>query len=177
MPSRFPVATNEQRTPCATGCPAWLDLFLRASRSLAFEGWHYQEGRCWYCLRLGLTAAIDLHPLGRAYGAEICLGCHSLRVTFCDEDLSDLDWEWLVENPPPGLYTIDCCGSGWPPSNNAVAALRRAIEAGERAEEADWYKQPTLTLVGSDSTDPQRSRSRRAGRGSPAGPCAGTRGG
>jgi hypothetical protein len=129
-------------------CPTWLDLFLRAARMDSFGGWEYVAEVCSRCEN-GEIVRLYLHPLGRAYCADVCLRCHTLRVTFCDEDINGSDWEWLEAYPPPGLYSTECAGdSGWPATNGAVAALRRAIEEGERAEEAGWRAQPNLRLAG-----------------------------
>jgi hypothetical protein len=129
-------------------CPVWLDLFLRAARVFDVNGWLYKPAPCWACGQSGQVVEIYLHPLGRAYSAELCAECHSLRVSFCDEDLMPLDWDTLLAYAPPGLYTVECHGdSGWPATNDAVAGLRRAVEEAERAEAAGWRKQPALTVV------------------------------
>jgi hypothetical protein len=134
--------------PGAKPRPPWLALFLRASHSLSFEGWEYSGTTCWSCDQGGSVVLIYLHPLGRAYSAHVCLGCRALRVTFCDEDLNGIDWDWLLACTPPGLYSVECAGdSDWPPTNDAVAALRRAIEEGERTEAAGWEAQPNLCSV------------------------------
>jgi hypothetical protein len=134
--------------PNETPCPAWLDLFLRASRSLSFEGWGYSPMPCWACDQGGSGVMIYLHPLGRAYSAYLCLGCHALSVSFCDEDHNGINWDDLLAYPPVGLYSVECLGdSGWPASDDAVAALRRAVETGERAKAAGWEGQPNLRLL------------------------------
>lgn len=131
-------------------CPTWLDLFLRAGRMDSFGGWEYAAEPCSRC-ETGELVRLYLHPLGRAYCADVCLGCHRLRVTFCDEDINGIDWEWLEAHPPSGLYSVECSGDfGWCATNDAVAALRRAIEAGEQAEQAGWETQPALRLVHDD---------------------------
>lgn len=141
-PSLRLVEADEKR------CPTWLDLFLRASHSLAVEGWEYSRMTCWACDQGGSVVLIYLHPLARAYSAYLCLGCHALSVSLCDEDLDGIDWDDLLAYPPPGRYSVECVGdSGWPATNHAVAALRRAVEAGERAEAAGWEAQPNLRLV------------------------------
>jgi hypothetical protein len=78
----------------------------------------------------------------------MCVTCHALRVTFCDEDLNGIDWDDLLAYPPPGLYSVQCVGdSEWPVTNDAVASLRRAIDEGERAEAAGWEARSVLQVV------------------------------
>jgi len=105
--------------------------------------------RCWACFEDGPVLLIYLHPIGRAYSAEVCVFCHSLRVAFCDDDLNEFDWDTLLAYPPL-CYHIECRGDAWAATNPAVAALRRAVEQAERSEAADWSAQPLLRVVTGD---------------------------
>lgn len=100
-----------------------------------------------------MSTAIDLHPLGRAFGAELCLGCHSLHMSFCDQEPGDRDWKQFKQDTQPNLYFVDCGGdSGWGSDNGAVLALRRAVVQAERAEQLEWSAKPrSLVLVHNES--------------------------
>ncbi len=130
--------------------PTWLDLFLRAARSPAFESWAWHDECCWTCQEDGVVVRLYVHPLGRAYCADMCLGCHGLRVWFCDGDLSECDWDSLMRYPPRELYGRTCDGNAWRAENPAVAALTRAVEEAERAEHADWRASSGLRVLEPD---------------------------
>jgi hypothetical protein len=128
----------------------WFDLFLRSARSAAFEGWEYRPGPCWCCGLSGLTAAIDLYPLGGAFGAELCFACRSLRVSFSEQQPGELTWPEFKPEAEAGLRFAHCRGgSGGSSGNEAVRALRRAVLQAERAEQAGWkgVEGTVLTLV------------------------------
>jgi hypothetical protein len=134
------------------GCPEWCDLFLRASRSLALEGWYFEPGRCRWCRRAGLLTRIELYPLGRVFDAELCLGCHSLRVSFCDRAPDDLDWMQFKEEVKEQLHCVECASEEqWDSNNSAVIAFRRAVMEAERAEYVGWNPvRQRLTLVSNE---------------------------
>lgn len=135
-------------------CPEWLDLFLRAARSSALDGWYFRPEPCWSCGWSGVVTAIDLYPIAQVFGAELCLGCRALRVSFCDRAPGSLDWadfKQQIEDEDE-LWFVERDGDeGWDSISGAVLALRRAVSEAEQAEHRGWRQAPRhLAPVGTN---------------------------
>jgi hypothetical protein len=139
--------------PRDTACPEWLDLFLRAARSPAMDGWYFTPSPCWSCGPSGWVIAIDLYPIGQVFGAQLCLGCHSLRISICDRVLGGSDWDDIKQDVEHELSFLDCDGDErWDSNSAAVLALRRVVIEAERAEQHGWKRAwRHITLVTSDA--------------------------
>jgi hypothetical protein len=134
--------------------PLRIDLFLRASRSLGFEGWQWIPYECPFCHTPDAVVTLSMYPLGGAFESTVCLVCWSLRVQVPACGPIDAPWEELREYPPPLISLSVAAGHEWTATHPAVRALALGISEAEAAEARHWRPRPPLRLViSSDSSE------------------------